>query len=155
MHITTGITRPVSAPPGPRTTPSAAHHKSGSPLTSTPRSGTPQPGQSSRHSAQPAASTLALGPKPKLDQDKIDVLLTISPDTLPLLPLQTLQSHLGSLRELTATASSLLSHLLQTRDALQLDSETYNGLIAELVTEAQKMKGGKGRNVGKRGSGYG
>jgi hypothetical protein len=48
----------------------------------------------------------------------------------------------------------LLTHLMQTRDALQQDSETYNGLIAEMVAEAQKKKmGAKGRQTPtKRGS---
>ncbi|KDQ21095.1 hypothetical protein BOTBODRAFT_27094 [Botryobasidium botryosum FD-172 SS1] len=159
MHITTSVVpRPMSAPPGPRSSPSTPLQRAGTPLAGTPRSGTPQPGQNSgRYTPQrPAASTLALGPKPKLDQAKADELLALSPESLILLPLPALQTHLDSLREMTATASSLLSHLLQTRDALQLDSETYNGLIAELVTEAQKMKGGKGRQVsGKRGSAYG
>lgn len=47
--------------------------------------------------------------------------------------------------------SSLLTHLLQQRDALQQDSETYNKLIGELVGEAQKMKtGSKTRTGGSR-----
>jgi hypothetical protein len=56
---------------------------------------------------------------------------------------------------LTSDTSALLSHLLQTRETLQQDSETYNGLIAELVGEAQKMKtGAKSRTgAGRRGSG--
>ena len=76
-----------------------------------------------------------------------------SPETFPLLPLATLERHLADLRTQTVTTSALLTHLLQTREALQQDSETYNGLIAELVNEAQKTKAGKGRQPVKRGSG--
>lgn len=74
-------------------------------------------------------------------------------DTLPLAPLATLERHLVELRTQTANTSALLTYLLQTREALQQDSETYNGLIAELIGEAQKMKTGKNRPV-KRGSGF-
>ena len=69
-------------------------------------------------------------------------------DDLTLLPLPTLESHLTSLRSLTANASAVLTHLLQARDALQQDAETYNGLIAELVGEAQKMKPGPKARTG-------
>lgn len=72
------------------------------------------------------------------------------------MPLTSLEGLLGNIRMQTANASAVLTHLLQARDALQQDSETYNGLIAELVSEAQKMKTGVkgGRNPGsRRGSG--
>jgi Domain of unknown function (DUF5102) len=77
----------------------------------------------------------------------------MSPETLTLLPLVTLESHLKALRVQTLNTSQLLTHLLQIREALQQDSETYNGLIAELVGEAQKIKTVKGRSTSKRGSG--
>ena len=63
------------------------------------------------------------------------------------LPTTVLRSHLHTIRSLTETTSSVLTHLLQTRDALQQDSEAYNKFIAELVNEAQKSKiGSKNRN---------
>jgi hypothetical protein len=65
---------------------------------------------------------------------------------LTIQPLSTLERHLVELRAQTASASTLLTHLLQTRESLQQDSETYNGLIAELVGEAQKLKSGKPRS---------
>lgn len=68
------------------------------------------------------------------------VLLTKSKDNLSLLPLPTLEAQLERIKALTADTSALLAHLLQQRDALQQDSETYNKLIGELVGEAQKMK---------------
>jgi hypothetical protein len=74
-------------------------------------------------------------------------------DNLKLQPLPVLERHLNDMKMQTANVSALLTHLLQTRDALQQDSETYNGLIAELIGEAQKSKTGKGRTVTKRGSG--
>lgn len=68
-------------------------------------------------------------------------------------PLAALERHLADLRMQTANTSSLLTYLLQSRDALQQDSETYNGLIAELVGEAQKIKSGKPtRTMSKRGT---
>ena len=74
---------------------------------------------------------------------------------MSLLPLPALERHLASLQTQTANTSALLTHLLQTREALQQDSETYNKLIGELVGEAQKMKTGigKGRTAIRRGSG--
>jgi hypothetical protein len=79
--------------------------------------------------------------------------LTVT-ETLTIEPLAVLERRLAELRAQTASASTLLSHLLQTRESLRQDSETYNGLIAELVGEAQKIKSGKPRaNVIRRGNG--
>ncbi|KAF8592650.1 hypothetical protein K439DRAFT_1656073 [Ramaria rubella] len=142
-------TRPSSAPPGPRTAPnppSGSNTRAG-----TPRPGTPQP--TGRRTQSPLG--LGLGSKPNLDEAKITAMLSLQPDNLSLLPLPTLEAHLNTMRTLTGETSSLLTYLLQTREALQQNSETYNGLIAELVGEAQKMKtGAKTRTgAGKRGSG--
>jgi len=60
-------------------------------------------------------------------------------------PLANLERYLSDLRVQTSNTSNLLTYLLQSRDALQQDSETYNGLIAEMVGEAQKLKSGKPR----------
>ncbi|TFY69421.1 hypothetical protein EVJ58_g428 [Rhodofomes roseus] len=46
--------------------------------------------------------------------------------------------------------STMLTHLLQTRDALKQDSETYNKLIGELVADAQKRSTAKRVAGGKR-----
>lgn len=144
--------------------------RSGTPVNGSPRStapsraGTPQP-------TKTATGSLGLGPKPKLNQEKNAEFLGLetgtqgsrlptvsakrSPDSLTLLPLPILESHLATLRSLTAEASGVLTHLLQTRDALQQDSETYNGLIAELVGEAQKTKiAQRGRTAAKRSSAF-
>lgn len=75
-----------------------------------------------------------------------------SVDSLTLLPLAKLEQHVVDIHEQTANTSALLTYLLQHREALQQDSETYNGLIAELVGEAQKMKTGR-KPPTKRGSG--
>jgi len=139
-------TRPMSAPPvqrnfinnnGPAT----------SNLAPTSRPGTPQ-----AHS-RPPASASAFGPRPELDETKIAELLDLDSDTLPLLPLATLERYMAELRVQTANTSSLLTYLLQTRESLQQDSETYNKLIGELVGEAQKIKTGKGRSSSRRGTG--
>ncbi|KAJ7490366.1 hypothetical protein B0H11DRAFT_2191593 [Mycena galericulata] len=129
-------TRPMSAPPGPHNHPSAG----GGPV---PRSGTPQTGGRAEQ----------FGPKPEIDDAKIAQLLSLDTETLTIQPLSTLEGYLAALRSQTATTSALLSHLLQTRESLQQDSETYNGLIAELVGEAQKIKTAKGRTPNRRGSG--
>lgn len=62
------------------------------------------------------------------------------PDDLSLLPPAKLEDYLEELNEQTLAVSAVLTHLLQARDALQQDAETYNKLIGELVSEAQKVK---------------
>jgi hypothetical protein len=56
------------------------------------------------------------------------------------MPLPMVDKLLAEIRTQTAVTSTLLAHLLQTRDALQQDSEMYNKLIGELIMEAQKQK---------------
>jgi len=145
LNITT---RPSSAPPGPRPT------HSNLPSGSNTRAGTPRPAtpQASKRRGQ---SPSGLGPRPKLDEAKISEMLDLTSDTLSLLPLPALELHLNALQALTNDTSTLLTYLLQTREALQQDSETYNGLIAELVSEAQKMKTNSRTKTGagRRGSG--
>ncbi|OCH92153.1 hypothetical protein OBBRIDRAFT_773827 [Obba rivulosa] len=144
-------TRPMSAPPAPRPAPGSRPQTpvigGGS------RIGTPQPrNPQSRYDASTAAQ-LRLGPKPELDQSKISELLRPEHDSLTLLPLDKLESVLSELKAQTENTSSLLTYLLQTRDALQQDSETYNKLIGELVGEAQRIKTGKRTAPLRRGSG--
>ena len=67
----------------------------------------------------------------------------MSVDNLLLVPASKLDGYLAEIRDQTANVSALLTYLLQMRDALQQDSETYNKLIGELVGEAQKIKTGK------------
>ncbi|KAF8338723.1 uncharacterized protein EI90DRAFT_3144153 [Cantharellus anzutake] len=137
-------TRPMSAPPGPR----LEKHLNGvtGNRSSQSRTQTPQ-------GSPTAASSLKIGSKPVLDKDKIDRVLSLDPDTLPLLSVTTLMAHLETLQALTLSTSELLSYLLQQRDALQQDSEAYNKLIGGLVVEAQKMKSGaKGKASSMRGS---
>ncbi|KAI0004955.1 hypothetical protein BJV74DRAFT_805925 [Russula compacta] len=150
LHITT---RPMSAPPvsrnGSRPTngqTSLHHSRAGTPVQV---AGTPTTGNSRKG----AVAQLGLGPKPELDEQRIEELLALTSDQLSLLPLASLEACLSDLRMQTQNTSSLLTHLLQTRDALQQDSETYNKLIAELVGEAQKMKTVGGRIPSRRGSG--
>ncbi|RDB22779.1 Uncharacterized protein C8E11.05c [Hypsizygus marmoreus] len=138
-------TRPMSAPPGVRST----FPQSQAPgSTSNSRAGTPQP---SRQPTPPSH----FGPKPELDHVKIQKLLELDPDTLTIQPLSSLERYLADLRAQMASTSGLLTHLLQVRESLQQDNETYNGLIAELVGEAQKMKSGKPTRTSsiRRGSG--
>jgi hypothetical protein len=157
-------TRPMSAPPGPRST-GHMPASSTSSRAGTPRSGTPQP--STRGIA---ASQLRLGPQPEVDEAHIADLLAMDPgkyfqcllhtcsksmraDSLTLLPLSTLEAYLQQLKQQTVQASSLLTYLLQTRDAFQQDSETYNKLIGELVGQAQKTAGkGRGSTPVRKGS---
>lgn len=160
LHIST---RPVSAPPGAANGPLRSAPPSRSNSRAGSRSNTPQPSGRSG----PSMVQLSLGPKPALDAKKIDDLLDLDAgqplhsftltrvsnsfaDQLNLLPLMKLEKYLADLRLETTNTSSLLTYLLQTRDALQQDSETYNRLIAELVNEAQKTKSGKSRGGVKR-----
>lgn len=168
LHITT---RPMSAPPVSRNgsqptngQTSLRNSRAGTPVQV---AGTPTAGNSRKG----AAAQLGLGPKPELDEQRIEELLALTSgvylhckahmdvyadratDQLSILPLASLEAYLSDLRMQTQNTSSLLTHLLQTRDALQQDSETYNKLIAELVGEAQKMKTVGGRVPSRRGSG--
>lgn len=59
---------------------------------------------------------------------------------MTLSPLSTLEGHRANLELQTASVSTLLTYLLQARDALQQDSEMFNKQIGELILEAQKMK---------------
>ncbi|KZW03787.1 hypothetical protein EXIGLDRAFT_663071 [Exidia glandulosa HHB12029] len=146
-------TRPASTPPGELGKRSPAVRNV--PASSYPsRSGTPQP-QSARPGPSSAAQSLGLGPKPSLDKSKVNEMLELETDSLSILPLTKLQSHLVTMRNLTADASAVLTHLLQTKDALQQDSETYNGLIGELVGEATRSKiAQRGRAGSKRSSAF-
>ncbi|KAF7798341.1 hypothetical protein EIP86_009562 [Pleurotus ostreatoroseus] len=141
-------TRPTSAPPATYPTPTPMRSIPSS-RAGTPRSGTPQPGMKS---TALAIAQLRLGPRPELDEAKISDLLELDTSNLLLLPSITLDRHLADLKEQTAQTSALLTYLLQTRDALQQDSETYNKLIGELVGEAQKIKTGKRTTNLRRGS---
>ncbi|KAG8704466.1 hypothetical protein FRC09_003513 [Ceratobasidium sp. 395] len=164
LHIQTEAAhqpRPLSAPPGPRPNPGEVQLNrvgGGTGSARGSRTGTPagSPISSTGRRLPPTASSaLRLGPKPQVDTKKIEESLSMTSDNLSLLPLAQLESHLATMRTLTTSTSSLLTHLLQQREALQQDSETYNGLIAELVGEAQKMKssGSRGRaGTVKRGS---
>ena len=71
-------------------------------------------------------------------------------DKLKLQPISTLEKHLADLQSHTMQVSTMLTHLLQTRDALKQDSETYNKLIGELVADAQKRSTAKRVGGGKR-----
>jgi len=150
LHITT---RPISAPPVPR---NGLQQTNGHSSVRNSRAGTPIPGTdtpASGNSRKGAVAQLGLGPKPQLDEQKIGELLALTPDQLSLLLLPSLEACLSDLRTQTQNTSALLTHLLQTKDALQQDSETYNKLIGELVGEAQKMKTVGGRVPSRRGSG--
>ncbi|TFK55559.1 hypothetical protein OE88DRAFT_1651930 [Heliocybe sulcata] len=137
-------TRPMSAPPGPRGGTSSNVPSPSRSRVPTPRSGTPQPGARDRVST---LAQLSLGPKPEIDQAKVDSSLALDADSMALMPLAKLESSLKEIKTQTANASAALTYLLQTRDALQQDSDTYNSLIAELISEAQKtrIKGPQGR----------
>ncbi|KAF9478152.1 hypothetical protein BDN70DRAFT_880306 [Pholiota conissans] len=139
-------TRPMSAPPGGRNQNLNGNNAGGSNTRQNSRTGTPQPGQQGVYGH--------LGPKPELDTNKINKLLQLSHESLTMQPLASLERYLAEIKMQTANTSNLLTHLLQARDALQQDSETYNGLIAEMVGEAQKLKSGKTRMGSiRRGSG--
>ena len=169
LHISS---RPMSAPPGPRLEKhlnGVSGNRTTQSRTQTPRA---SPVRNERGAIPSATSSLKIGPKPVLDKEKIDRVLSIdpgtlrnlwklisindsfsTPDSLPLLSISTLMAHLETLQALTISTSEFLSYLLQQQDALQQDSEAYNRLIGGLVGEAQKMKSGvKGRSSSKRGS---
>jgi len=144
-------TRPTSAPPGPSS--AAVVRPLVSATANNSRAGTPRPGTPVTKSNSLAAAQLRLGPRPELQEATINNLLSLKPDDLSLLSLSKVQSHFDALKQQTAQTSALLTYLLQTRDSLQQDAETYNKLIAEMVGEAQKIKIGGKRTSSRRGSG--
>lgn len=80
--------------------------------------------------------------------------LTRLPEQMSLSPLATLEGLRTNLKLQTASVSALLTYLLQTRDALQQDSEMFNKQIGELILEAQRMKtSNKGGPPTRRGTG--
>jgi len=82
------------------------------------------------------------------------VALTRLPEQMSLSSLATLEGHRANLKLQTASVSTLLTYLLQTRDALQQDSEVFNKKIGGLILEAQKMKTtNKGGPPSRRGTG--
>lgn len=97
---------------------------------------------------------LNLDPGNILAQCSIFVADYSTTDNLPLLPIAKLESHNAAIRTQTVAASQLLSYLLQSRDALQQDSDAFNKNIADLVNEAQRIKSGMKRTPAKRGSGF-
>jgi hypothetical protein len=151
-------TRPSSAPPGPR------QSRPGSGVGS--RAGSPV-----KKSQGSATNGLRLGPQPVLDNTVINGLLNLSPGTccryvilnnnldrlseqMSLSPLATLEGHRANIKLQTDNLLTLLTYLLQARDALQQDSETFNKQIGELILEAQKMKTtNKGGPPSRRGTG--
>ncbi|KAF8913749.1 hypothetical protein CPB84DRAFT_1757425 [Gymnopilus junonius] len=136
-------TRPMSAPPASRPPIGKGNGSSTKPNS---RAGTPQPGQQGIFAQ--------FGPKPELDIARINKLLQLNSESLTMQPLANLERYLADIRAQTANTSNLLTYLLQSRDALQQDSETYNGLIAEMVGQAQNLKSGKTRMGSiRRGSG--
>lgn len=158
-------TRPMSAPPGPRDAAqapgltaiaaSATASRGGTPpRAGTPRTGTPIAGTPVRERGEVAQ--LRLGPKPELDEGKANELLELNTDALTLVPLSKIEANLAAIKEQTVKASALLTYLLQTRDALQQDSEMYNKLIGDLVSQATQRAGpvGKARNPTRKGSGF-
>jgi len=173
LHISS---RPLSAPPVSRngSQPANGHTSLHNSRAGTPVPSSGAPGPTAGSSQNGAVAQLGLGPKPQLDEQRIEELLAITPgmysfyvisgwytdiyadrtaDQLSLLPLASLETCLSDLRTQTQNTSALLTYLLQVKDALQQDSETYNRLIGELVGEAQKMKTVRGRVPSRRGSG--
>ncbi|KAF9534748.1 hypothetical protein CPB83DRAFT_802934 [Crepidotus variabilis] len=127
-------TRPMSAPPGVRN-----QHQTNGSTSSKPgsRSGTPKPGE--------RGVFAQFGPKPELEMAKINKLLALNTEQLTMQSLVNVERYLAEIKAQTANTSDLLTYLLQSRDALQQDSETYNGLIAEMVGQAQSLRSGKPR----------
>lgn len=87
---------------------------------------------------------LGLGRPPDVDLKRLDEVCKLSEDQLTLLPLPSLQSLRRELETFTTQTSTLLTHHLTLRESLQSDSETYNGLIADLVAGAASRIGGGG-----------
>ncbi|PVF96472.1 hypothetical protein CPB86DRAFT_775753 [Serendipita vermifera] len=138
------VTRPSSAPPRPGS-------RQGGRSGAVSRAETPVQSVASARWATAKGVINNLGPKPDLDQEKIEGLLNTDPENLPLLPIPKLEAHRAALQSQTLAASNLLTYLLQSREALQQESDAFNQRIAELVNEAQRMKSGTRRQTSRKG----
>ncbi|WVQ94166.1 hypothetical protein IAU59_001244 [Kwoniella sp. CBS 9459] len=81
-----------------------------------------------------------LGSRPQFDMAKAEDFCGLEEDRLSLLPVATLRKIQAELAETSAQASTLLAWSLQLKDAQTQDSNTYNGMISELIANAAKVK---------------
>ncbi|ORY26507.1 hypothetical protein BCR39DRAFT_541040 [Naematelia encephala] len=81
-----------------------------------------------------------LGARPEIDIAKAEELCGIEEEQLTIMSLNRLKRLQEQLVSMTADASSLLGYLLQLKDAQTQDSDTYNGMISELIANAAKVK---------------
>ncbi|GAA96222.1 uncharacterized protein L969DRAFT_136156 [Mixia osmundae IAM 14324] len=75
-----------------------------------------------------------------LRRDRAQTLLSLTPEHLNRLDATKLKSHRNELCRLSENASEALTKLLEARESLQVDEVTYNSMIQDLVTTAQKVK---------------
>ncbi|GFZ44555.1 hypothetical protein JCM24511_02279 [Saitozyma sp. JCM 24511] len=85
-------------------------------------------------------SKYGLGERPAMDPTRAEDLCGIDEARLSLLPIESLKTMQADLVETSAQASALLAWLLQLKDAQTQDSQTYNGMISELIANAAKAK---------------
>ncbi|CAO1634779.1 unnamed protein product [Sympodiomycopsis kandeliae] len=88
---------------------------------------------------------LGLSRPPDVDFKRVEEVCNLTEDQLTLLPLPSLEALQRELTSLTTQTSTLLTHHLTLRESLQSDSETYHGLIADLVAGAASRIGGNGK----------
>ncbi|OCF34874.1 hypothetical protein I316_03421 [Kwoniella heveanensis BCC8398] len=88
----------------------------------------------------PGSGRYGLGGRPDFDLAKAEDFCGLEEDRLSLLSVPTLRRMQAEIAETSAQASALLAWSLQLKDAQTQDSNTYNGMISELIANAAKVK---------------
>ncbi|KAI7862313.1 hypothetical protein BDF14DRAFT_1857185 [Spinellus fusiger] len=78
--------------------------------------------------------------EPELDIDIAKAYCELTQDTIRVFPNQKLEAMVGELTRLQRQASEYLGYLLDQREQLMMDAETYNDLISCIVGHAQRLR---------------
>ncbi|KAF7731386.1 hypothetical protein EC973_000194 [Apophysomyces ossiformis] len=84
--------------------------------------------------------------EPELDLDIAKAYCELTEETIRVFPKEKLQAMIGELSRLQRQATEYLGYLLDQREQLMMDAETYNDLISCIVGHAQRLRE---QNVGK------
>ncbi|WVF66552.1 hypothetical protein IAT40_001292 [Kwoniella sp. CBS 6097] len=111
-----------------------------SPNTQTNANGAASVPNSAGPGRSPGNGRYGLGNRPEFDLAKAEDFCGLEEDRLSLLPVATLRKMQAEIADTSAQASALLAWSLQLKDAQTQDSNTYNGMISELIANAAKVK---------------
>ncbi|KAL0086263.1 hypothetical protein J3Q64DRAFT_1834024 [Phycomyces blakesleeanus] len=93
-----------------------------------------------RSHAEEAEGKKEVEEEPELDIDIAKAYCELTEDTIRIFPSQKLEAMMGELTRLQRQASEYLGYLLDQREQLMMDAETYNDLISCIVGHAQRLR---------------